>query len=229
MTSIMNFNSKNQGFRITFISILFIMISTLSMAQNNEATLNHLDQIAKKMFVDMNNRDFDAILDMTHPKVYDIIPKEQMKNMLKMMFEGTEEFSIDIPKVIPEYKVSNIFKGNQNNLEYAFISYDMKMKMTFKNQEFDDDAKDMMKGIMQSKGMDVKFISNNTLDIMMNNRMTIILKEDATSNKWVMLNYDPDSPIFYKALSSDLLEAAKTYNQNLMLESKKKTENNNSK
>lgn len=179
-------------------------------------------EIANKMFVDMNNRDYDAILDMTHPKVFEIVSKEQMKTVLKSTFEGNEELTIDFPKDIPDFKVSEIYKEEKDNLSYAFVTYDMTMSMTFNQQTFDKDSKEMMKGVMKAKDMDVTFTSDSSMSVLMNNRMTIIMKDTSTENKWVMINYDPDSPLFYRILPSTLLEAAKDYKQEVMLESKKK-------
>ncbi|SNR15081.1 conserved exported protein of unknown function [Tenacibaculum jejuense] len=201
--------------------ICFLSFSTSAFAQE----VGEIRQIANKMFEDMNSRDYDAILEMTHPKVFEIISKDQMKTVLKSTFEGGNEYSIEIPKETPDFKISKIFKESENNLSYAFITYDMTMKMTFHNQTFDDEAKKVMAGVMKSKDMDVTFISNNAMNVLMNNRMTIVLKDKVTKNKWVMINYDPDSPLFYQILSSVVLEKAKTYKQDLMLENKKKQEN----
>lgn len=216
----MNYNKT----LIKSILLVAIFISVSSFAQTNSDILKDVDNITLKMFNDMNNRDYDAILDMTHPKVFEMAPKESIKAVFKSMFEGNEEFSIDIPKIIPKYKLSNVFKNEKDSLQYVFVSYDMNMKMTFHKQDFDDDSKKMMKTMMAAKGMEVTFITNNALEIFMNNRITIILKDNTTNNKWVMVNYDPDSPLFYNIVPTSLLESAKDYNQDLMLESKLKKE-----
>jgi len=219
-------NRVNKRFCKTLqLCILFLGTSFLSYGQQNQTSLKLIDSIAKQMFVDVNNKNFDAILEMTHPKVFDLVPKESMKTVIKSMFEGNDEFSIEIPNEIPDYKLSDVFSADEDNLEYAFLSYDMKMNMTFKGETFEDEAKEMMISMMKTKGMDVEFISDNTMKVLMRDRLTIILNDDNTEKKWVMINYDPDSPLFYQVLSSNLLEKAKEYNQDLMLESKKKREN----
>lgn len=190
-------------------------------------TKKELDSLANRMFVDMNNRDYEAILAMTHPKVFDIVPKEQMKTIIKGIFEGNEEFSIDVPKVIPDYKLSEITKIEDKDILYAFLSYDMNMNMTFKNQEFEEEEKQMMTNMMQAKGMEVEFLSSNSLALLLKDQVTVFINDDSTANEWVMLNYDPDSPLSYQILPSSILEAAKTHRQNLMMDRKKKSENKN--
>jgi hypothetical protein len=206
---------------IILLSIL-LLVSILGYSQKGIKPTKEVEGIARKMFVDMVNRDYDAILEMTHPKVYEIVPKNQMRTVLKSTLEGNSEFSIDFPKTVPNYKLSNIFKGKKDDLQYAFVSYDLKTKMTFHNQEFDEETKKMMVSMMKVKGMFVKFISKNSMNVLMKDRITIILRDNSTKNNWVMINYDPDSPLSYQLLSTDLLEASKRYKQSLMLETKKK-------
>jgi hypothetical protein len=215
---------KITNFKIALVSIIFLVSNLNTFAQSKENVLKVVDSMALKMFNDMNNRDYDAILDMTHPKVFEIVPKESMKGIFKSMFEGNEDFSIEIPQTIPKYKISEIFEIENDTLQFAFVSYDMEMNMTFNKQEFDEASKETMVSMMKTKGIDVDFVSDNTLEMLMRDRMTIILKDNSTNDKWVMINYDPDSPLFYQIVSSSLLEKAKEYNQNLMLQSKKESE-----
>ncbi len=211
--------SKIKNLILKTITIFLLLVVVKSYSQTKE-----LDLIAKQLFVDMNNRDFDAIVEATYPKVFETVSKEQMKVFIKSVFEGNDQMSIEIPKMIPDYKLSKVFKESKDNLEYAFISYDMKMKMTFNGLEFDDEKKKMMTGIMKAKGMNVKFSSNNSMDVLMKDRVTILLRDDLTNNKWKMMNYDPDSPLFYQTTPAVLIEAGKKYKQNLLFESKKDSE-----
>lgn len=209
--------TKTNALKVILCS--FLLVTTVSFSQSE------IDKVAKKMFVDMNNRDYDAILDMCHPKLFELVPKDQMKSVFKSTLEGNEQFAIDIPKTIPDYKVSKVFKEDKDNLEYAFVSYSMSMKMTFHNQKFDEETKKLMSSSMKTQGMEANFVSDNAVNVLMNDRITVILKDDSTKNKWVMMNYDSESPIVYQLLPSSLLEEAKKYKENLLLESKKKREN----
>lgn len=212
-------------FKVTFFYFLLITNVSFSQSDNKDIAQTEISKMAEKMFVDMNNRDYDAILEMSHPSIFKLVPKDQVKILFKNMLEGNEEFSIELPKSVPAYKISEIFKENKDNLEYAFVSYNMMIKMTFNNQKFNDEAKEIMTSAMKLKGMEAKFITENSLNLTMNNSMTIILKDDSTKNKWAMINYNPDSPFFYQVLPTSLLETAKEYKRNLMLESKKRNGN----
>ncbi len=223
LNSILSFKN-NLKFKTIVIGVLMLGGLHAVMSQETSAINKVVDSLANKMFVDMNNRDYDAILEMTHPKVFELAPRETIRTVFKSTFEGNEEFTIDIPKTIPKYKLSQVFKGQDQNRQYAFVSYDLRMNMTFHKQEFDQTGKDMMINVMNAQGMEVTFVSDSSMDVLMSNSLTIILKDDSTNNKWVMINYDPDSPLFYQVLPSSLIEKSKTYKQQLMLDSKKETE-----
>ena len=205
------------------IFIVFLLLSFCQGALSQEREiLKEVNSIAEGMFESVNNRDYDAMLEMTHPKAFEIESKEDMKNALKSMFEGNEDFSIDVPKLEPNYKLSDVYSVKENNLDYVFVSYDMQMKMTFHKQEFDEEEKKLMTNMMLLKGIAIDFESNSTFNMNIN-PITIILRDDYTNNNWVMLNYDPDSPLFYKIAPVSLLETVKEYKQNLMLESEKES------
>ncbi|WP_431108976.1 hypothetical protein [Winogradskyella poriferorum] len=205
-------------------TVMFVVVFTsINFAQEvSEDSIKEIDSMASKMFTNMNNRDYDAIIEMTHPKVFDIVPKETMVSVFKSTFEGNSEFSIEIPKQIPEYKISDIFKDEEGGSDYAFVSYDMEMSMTFNNETFDEDTKETMVKMMKMQGMDAEFVSNKTVHLNMLNRMTILIKDESTNNKWAMINYDPDSPLFFQLLSATVIEKAKSYYQDLMIAQKKK-------
>jgi len=206
--------------RCLALSAFMVLFSMASFSQSDEDVLKIVDSLALKMFVDMNNRDYDAIIDMTHPEVFKMFPKESLKDLFKDMIEGNEEFAINIPKTIPEYKLSQVFTKEEGQLKYVFVSYDMQMEMTFHNQEFDDESKKKMVEMMSSKGVEVTFKSNNTVATVMTDRITILLKDKITNGKWVMVNYDAGSPLFYQIASQSLSESADAYYQKLLLQRK---------
>lgn len=210
--------------KLLIVVLLFLGSHSKGFSQDNKIS-KALDTVALKMFENFNDKDYDALMDMTYLKLFEIVPKESMLSVIKAMLEGNDEFSIEIPKEIPNYKISKVFKDEEKELQYAFLSYDMKMTMIFKNQDFDDEAQEMMIKMMGVQGMEVEFISKNTLKAIIKNSITIFLKDSSkgkkTDNNWYMLNYDADSPLLFQLLSTDIIEKAKEYKQNLMLESKK--------
>ena len=71
------------------IIYLLVLLSGLQLFSQNEKAI--LDELSKKMFTAMVEKDYDFILDKTHPKVFSFVDKEQMKDLLKTTFEGNED------------------------------------------------------------------------------------------------------------------------------------------
>lgn len=209
---------------VLFIAFIGCSLSATVAQESNESIIK---KMAKQIFVDMNNKDYDAILDMMHPKVFELAPKEQLKSLMKATLEGNEEMTLDISKVIPDYKLSKIISNEKDSLTYAFLSYDMSMKMTFNKQTFDDEAKEGMKSMMVFQGMEVDFISDNSMNVIMNDRVTILIKDNSTAQKWSMINYDAGSPMVGMILPSKVIEDAKQYREKLTKEREAKQEKKN--
>jgi len=185
--------------------VLFSFLIFINVPSFSQEVEKKLDSLINKIFVDMNNLDYDAILEMTHPKVFETASKEQMKALLKSTFEGNEDYLMEVSKTIPNYNLSKLFKGSVNNLEYAFFSYDMDMKMTFHKEEFDEEKQKEMLALMKSQGMNVTFLSNSSIRILMPDRVTVLLKEKETNDKWVMANYETNSPVVYGILPAEVI------------------------
>lgn len=197
--------------------IACLVVGFTSVAQGSE-----LDVLANDMFEKTNQRDFDALIDMTYPAVFDLVPKDIMVTMFKSMFEGNYEMSIDLPEQKPEYTLTDTFKSEDSKTEYAFMNYDMEMSMTFKNQEFDKEGQEMMVNMMKVQGMDASFENPSKVNVNAPDRLVIFLKDEKTNGEWKMVNYDPNSPLFVQILPVEIIEKAKNHHQAIMLESKKK-------
>lgn len=203
----------------TTILITFIisLISFNSFAQKNE-----LKQIADNMFEVTNNRNFDALMEMTYPKIFEMVPKEQMKSIFISMFEGTDDMKVDLPKQNPKYKISKVLRDDVSKTDFAFLTYDMTMSMTFLKESFDNSGKEMMIKAFSTQGMDAKFETDKKVNILAPNRMIVFLKNEISKNKWSMLNYDANSPMLAQILPEEVIERSKVYYQTVLLESKKK-------
>jgi hypothetical protein len=148
-----------------------------------------------------------------YPKVFELAPKEMLKTAVKSTLEGDEELAIEFPKTAPEYTVSKVFKKEAGNLTYAFVMYDLGVKMIFKGEGFDEDGKKMMANIMAGQGMKMTFITDTKADVIMENQMTILIKDDVTNGKWTMMNFDAKNPFFNQLLPDGIADDAAKYKE----------------
>ncbi|MCQ9634593.1 hypothetical protein MP477_06450 [Chryseobacterium sp. WG23] len=164
-------------------------------------------------------KDYDGMVNMTHPAIFEKIDKQTMIDGFKKMFEKNDEFEIEMVDTDQTtFNVSDIFT-TADNTKYAFSSYPMKMKMTFLKEKFDDDKKKMVLGMMEAQGMEAKFINDTTLE-MSKQSMILALNDKTTSNTWKYLNYDEANPLYVSIVPVEVMKKAKEYYANLLIKQK---------
>lgn len=164
------------------------------------------------------NKDYDGILEMTHPAIFEKFDKETMKGLFQKMFEDNEEFQIEIIDVDKlTFEVSDVLKSKDT--KYAFITHPIKMKMIFKNQKFDDSQKGMMINMMEVQGMKTKFINDNSLE-MSKQSMMIAMNDASTNNLWKYLNYDEVNPLYVSVVPVEIMKKAKSYYADFLIKNK---------
>lgn len=174
--------------RKIIITALFVLTSLTTFAQD----LASLKTEAQKAYKAASNMNYDQIFETTYPKVFDIIPRESMKDMFEQMMEN-EQFSIKLVEVDPELSFGEIKKiGDQT---FCLVDHNNVMNMTFKTPM--DDAEmmiDIFKTSMQAE--DVTYNKEtNTFTIKL--RATLIgVADSLTNNKWKFLNKDKDNQLF---------------------------------
>lgn len=170
------------------ITALFVLTSLTTFAQD----LATLKTEALKAYKAASNMNYDEIFETTYPKVFDIVPKESMKEMFEQMMEN-EQFSIKLVEVLPELSFGEIKKiGNQT---FCLVDHNNVMNMTFKTPM--DDAEmmiDIFKTSMQAKEVTYDK-ATNTFTITLRSTL-IAVADDLTNKKWKFVNKDKDNQLF---------------------------------
>ena len=134
------------------------------------------------------------------------------------MLEGNDEYTMEIASGIPEYVVSSVFSNDEENINYAFVSYILQMKMTFLNQVFDKETQETMSNMMNDQGFDARFVSDSEITLSQPNAITIFLKDEITNGDWCIINYDATSPMMDQLLPVNVIKKAKIFMQERMLQ-----------
>lgn len=165
------------------------------------------------------SKNFDAILDMTHPAVFEKVDRNALKTTFKSLLDGNEDFKIELGSINKtSMVVSDIFTDSQKS-KYALVSYPMSMKMIFLKQKFDDAQKEMMSKGMEAQGFKVKFLNDQTVQ-MEKLSMLVATNDNATKNQWKYLNYDETNPMYISVLSTEIMKKAKDYYSDLLIKEK---------
>lgn len=194
-----------------------LLFSVVCFAQSAEQ--KKILEDAQSFMVSFEKKDYGKILEMSHPMLLEKFDREMLISAFKTILEGNEEFSIDIKKpAASSYSVSEIFQTKDGS-RYAFISFPMSMDMTFHNQSFDAEGKQMMINMMEVQGMKTRFIDDNSVN-MQKLSLTIALNDKSTGNKWKYVNHDEDSPMYTMVMPVEIIKKAKSYYSDLLLKEK---------
>ena len=164
-------------------------------------------------------KDYEGMLDLTHPAIFEKVDRKMMADSFNSLFEGNDEFKMELVETDKNiFSVSDIFT-TQDNTKYAFSTYLMKMKMIFLKESFDEDKKKMMLGMMEAQGMNAKFLNDTTLE-MSKQSMILALNDKSTGNTWKYLNYDEANPLYVSIVPVEVMKKAKEYYANLLIKQK---------
>lgn len=164
-------------------------------------------------------KDYEGMLDLTHPAIFEKVDRKMMADSFNSLFEGNDEFKMELVETEKNvFNVSDVFT-TQDNTKYAFSTYLMKMKMIFLKESFDDEKKKMMLGLMEAQGMNAKFLNDTTLE-MSKQSMILALNDKSTGNAWKYLNYDEANPLYVSIVPVEVMKKAKEYYANLLIKQK---------
>ena len=200
-------------------TLFFLFFVSFTFAQSQQETKDKILADNKSILDAMDAKNYDAILDLTHPALYKIVDREMLKGAFKQIFEGNDELNIEILKSPnAQFTVSDIMKTKDNASEYAFVTYPISMKMTYLKNSFEPSQYATMEDIFKQQGMNAKFLSKNEMEVSKLS-LSIAVKDASTNNQWKYVNYEPNNMMFASIIPEEIMNKAKEYNT--QLESKK--------
>ncbi|PWN61373.1 hypothetical protein [Chryseobacterium oncorhynchi] len=202
---------KNIFFAFLLICSGFLMAQSADQKKILEDSKAFMSLFEKK--------DYEGMLDLTHPAIFEKVDRKMMADSFNSLFEGNDEFKMELVETDKNiFSVSDVFT-TQDNTKYAFSTYLMKMKMIFLKESFDEDKKKMMLGLMEAQGMNAKFLNDTTLE-MSKQSMILALNDKSTGNTWKYLNYDEANPLYVSIVPVEVMKKAKEYYANLLIKQK---------
>ncbi len=173
--------------KILFIA-LFLVQSFTIFAQD----IASLKTEALRSYKASVNMDYDNVFETTYPKVFDIIPKEQMKQMLGQMMEN-DQFAIKLVEVEPNFTFGEIKKIEGKS--FCLVNHNNVMTMHFKApMENGESMADIFKTSMEAEKVTFNK-ETNTFSIEMRSTL-IAVADETTANQWKFLNKDKENQLF---------------------------------
>ncbi|WP_291131471.1 hypothetical protein [Flavobacterium sp. UBA7682] len=182
--------------------IVALLFAQITLAQD----LASLKEGAQKIYLATATLDYDAILDSTYPKVFEIVSKEQMKEILIETFNGNEQMKIKLLNVAPNFEYGEIKKiGDQN---FCLIDHNLEMELTL-TEKIEVEEIEMMTDLMKA-AMECEKVTFNqeTNSFYIKKKATMIgIADAATKNQWKFINKDKENVLVNKLFSNKVVTA----------------------
>lgn len=184
--------------KIIFLSVLLIASLTL-FAQDKKSLADRANQ----MYGFTASEQYEKLLDYTYPKLFTLVPREKMVEILQRMTKG-EGFTINIVPTPPNFVFGEIRKID--NAHYSVITHDLNMKMRFDEPIADEELDFMLASFKQNlKTENVTFDKKDNSFNIIKKAQAVAIWDKETDGKWMFIN-NIEGPIKSKLLSEKVIK-----------------------
>lgn len=186
-----------------YLFVLFLSLGSITgNGQADSSLLVRLDS-----FFRVNHlKDIDRVLDFTYPKLFTIVPREQMAEVMKSTFDNDEmTVEMDSLQIRKYYPMITTTEGSFQKMDYSMI-----LRMRFKESAADStDTPDKMNQITSL--LSAKYGEGNARYDAASRQIVILVMtpliaiKDSLSPEWTFINFNKDETITSLLLSGDIL------------------------
>lgn len=185
-----------------FVSLLLTILVLTGYAQQPDSSF----RIRLDSFFHLNHlKEIERVLDYTYPKLFTIVSREQMLEVMKNTFDNEEmTITMDSLKLVKTWPMLSLPEGEFVQMEYSMI-----MRMQFRQMD-STNTPDKME--MISSLMEMKYGAGNARYDSVSNQILIHIKspllaiKDELSPQWTFVNFIKDDPITPMLLSQDIID-----------------------
>lgn len=179
---------------------LFLLAGYMLNAQDMKA----LQTDATRMYKNTTAGKYEALLADTYPKIFELVPKDKMLQVLKNTLQG-DGFVMDILEAEPNFKFGDV--KTINGGYYTLVDHDLLIKMTFIEPMTGLEAKDMLKNLKASmKTEDIIYNPKFNSFTIKKRADVIAISNSITGGKWKFLNRSSPG-MMEKVLGADVVKA----------------------
>jgi hypothetical protein len=189
-----------------FCLLMSVFVGVTGFSQDEKRLNERLDSALRLTEIS----DLDKLLDFTYPKLFTLVPREEMLSTLKSGLEN-EDFAGSVDSV-KKVRVFPVFK--HENAFYAKVIHTMRLNMKFK-QDLDSTEADELLELMRIDfgAGNISFNhATNTVGIFM--LVTMVAIKDEHSPEWSFITFDDDEEdheLGAMLFPAAVLEKLKTY------------------
>lgn len=184
---------------LTAFLILLLSFQNVLQAQADKRLVERLDST----LMATRNKDFNTILDLTYPKVFDLVDRDQMKAVLSSTFDnGQFVIELDSLRIL---SIDKPFK--EGNGEYVKITHSMLMIFKYKdtsNQENIEVERMTANTMAMQYGEDNVKYDEKTRSIRIFTKPEMVGIKDEKSVEWTFINYKKNDMLAELLLSKEV-------------------------
>jgi hypothetical protein len=167
---------------------IYLLFAFLTGIVGFAQTLETLRADTKKMYEASYNMDYEEVTNYTYPKVFDLVPKEKMLEILDQTFNN-ETMRIRLVTIDPKFVFSDIQQIENKNV--AVVNYNNAMRIIFEQKMTEEEGTKMLENFKSSGNYSVaKFEKERNALYLEGNATMIAVADDTTKNEWKFLNYE---------------------------------------
>lgn len=166
------------------LSLLFFLVVSNNYSQSLETLKNE----TVNMYDASYNMDFETILDLTYPKIFDLVNRETMLSSLDNLFQNkTMKVRFVYPKVTFTYSDIKEIEG----AKFCVINYKNAMRITFDEKLTQEKVAIFLKSMNDTKKYTtVQFETERNSFFLEGNSILIAVSDKFSNNRWTFLNHD---------------------------------------
>jgi len=168
------------------LCLLAFILSVPTFGQD----LQSLKPDVAKMLEASVKQDFETIMDLTYPKLFEVAPRGMLIELMEGMFDN-EAMRIKLDLSEPNSRYSDI--KTIDGRKFCIVRYHNRMEMTLKNRDKETVAA-MVDGIKRSGQYEtVDFNEENHAIKVGGEAILIAVADNLTDHKWKFINYTEES------------------------------------
>lgn len=160
-------------------------------------------------FLNSNTKlDFKTVMEYTYPKLFELVPKEQMIELMESTFSNpTMKISMDSLRID---KIHPLFKYQQGL--YAKVDYFMIMGMQFLDSTMSEQAlQGAYTGLQSQYGNDKVRLNKAQRRIDISVLTGMAAMKDLPADEWTFINMRKDDPMMSSLVDAALLQQLESY------------------
>lgn len=186
-----------------------LMVTVLASAQEDRRLAERLDSALHYTSIS----DLEKLMDFTYPKLFTLVPKEQMLETLKSGLVNDEFIAtVDSVKVVRIFPVFTSGKG-----KYAKLLHTMRLNMQFRealDTSAGGEVEELMKSMRQTFGEGKVSFNKKTNTVSVMTLVSMVAIKDEQSPEWTFVTFDDDEEdheLGAVLFPEEVLQKLKTY------------------